>query len=640
MATLLSSGSWGHTPAMRRMQRRRVRQLASQTASLLETKANATDGVIDGDIQLEGQLTVGDLVVERDLVPGEVSGRLRQRNGPYSVGFLTTAKQLTPALSDAIADKVYSQWRANPEAFGTLPPNVQMRHLDVASSPVGIVAVGYNFADKGSFSENGYDWQRITEGLSSTIGNFPARDWGGITWSQDLGLFCALANSGTQLVATSPDGKSWTLRDTAVIVENCNAHADISNGVVCRSTEYLDPGMTLYLVSGSGTVSGQVSTIVNSTTFTTTIALTGLDDSTLGANHEGSYLTRIVWSSELRQFCSVFSNNPGGLLPSSQRRVLTSPDGIHWTWQKGGQGSLWNNVIWAKELGLWVATGYGGPYRIMTSPDGVNWSYPSQPEMHGTNNWAVAWSPQLRLLCAGAVYTGITRVALSRDGSNWEILQAPWKSDNRAIDMLWLPDVQRFYVVSYTASSAPDFHWVSADGRTWERIPALSASIEMGGATWSNEHRFIIAGSPYGTGDGATVYRIMRTTLRGRIPSPLNVFGLTANRISENGVWQLQSVLKRNLTYVSGSTTPSVARCVQFLQIANATATSITDFTYGETHQELTLVFSDSNTTLIHNPSLLCLRGGVNFVSSANDVVVLVRSSAGVWLEVSRSLNG
>jgi hypothetical protein len=52
-------------------------------------------------------------------------------------------------------------------------------------------------------------------GVTWTTFNPPATgnpNWQGITWAPEIGLFIAVANSGTDRIATSPDGINWTAR--------------------------------------------------------------------------------------------------------------------------------------------------------------------------------------------------------------------------------------------------------------------------------------------------------------------------------------------------------------------------------------------------------------------------------------------
>lgn len=91
----------------------------------------------------------------------------------------------------------------------------------------------------------------------------------------------------------------------------------------------------------------------------------------------------------------------------------------------------------------------------------------------------------------------------------------------------------------------------------------------------------------------------------------------------------------RNGTYTQGDTTPSVLG-ISFLTISNTLATTITNFTGATQNQIITLLFTDSNTTI--NRTNAYLFGGINFISTANDTLTLI-SDGVFWWEVSRSVN-
>lgn len=83
--------------------------------------------------------------------------------------------------------------------------------------------------------------------------------------------------------------------------------------------------------------------------------------------------------------------------------------------------------------------------------------------------------------------------------------------------------------------------------------------------------------------------------------------------------------------YVAGDTTPSVARGLNYLEIANPTPVSITNFTGGEEGQRLVLRFLDTRTTLVES-SLIRLRRQSNWTSNNRDILMLVYK-AGTWFE-------
>jgi hypothetical protein len=88
--------------------------------------------------------------------------------------------------------------------------------------------------------------------------------------------------------------------------------------------------------------------------------------------------------------------------------------------------------------------------------------------------------------------------------------------------------------------------------------------------------------------------------------------------------------------YTDGDTTPSVVG-TNVLVITNAGAVTITNFDDGFSGQEVTLQFSDANTTIQDNANVQ-LSSGANFVSTANDTLTLIKSGS-VWFEKGRSLN-
>lgn len=95
-------------------------------------------------------------------------------------------------------------------------------------------------------------------------------------------------------------------------------------------------------------------------------------------------------------------------------------------------------------------------------------------------------------------------------------------------------------------------------------------------------------------------------------------------------------------TFTDGATTPTVAKNNYFFT-ANTSATSITYFSSPYPGQEVTIVFKDSNTTLIDvtgGSGRFRLQGAANHTYATNDVATFVYSVAGdVWYEASRSHN-
>jgi len=163
-----------------------------------------------------------------------------------------------------------------------------------------------------------------------------ANQWKSICWSPELSLFCAVADSGTNRVMTSPDGTTWTARA---------ASEANSWYLVCWS-----PELSLFCaVSFDGT--NRVMTSPDGTTWTAR-----------AASEANSWLS-VCWSPELSLFYAVSYDGTN--------RVMTSPDGTTWTARAASEANIWLSVCWSPELSLFCAVSYDGINRVLTSGYGV-----------------------------------------------------------------------------------------------------------------------------------------------------------------------------------------------------------------------------------------------------------------------------
>lgn len=90
-------------------------------------------------------------------------------------------------------------------------------------------------------------------------------------------------------------------------------------------------------------------------------------------------------------------------------------------------------------------------------------------------------------------------------------------------------------------------------------------------------------------------------------------------------------------TATDGDTTPTVENTARLI-VGNTGATSITDFDNAESYQEVTILFTTANTTLV-NSSSLRLAGNVNWTPTANSSITLfkVNSLTAAWFEKCRT---
>jgi len=254
----------------------------------------------------------------------------------------------------------------------------------------------------GTFSSTAYV-NSITNSTTFTINSTIAtalsnstllydNNWQGACWSAELGLLVAVSTTGPRYgVSTSTDGINWTFRPTGILLTNCNNTIDPSN-VTCNSTAELVVGMNIGLVSGSGIMSfPSVNSIIDSTTFRTSAAISGLSNTTLVAN---SGFRSVCWSKELGIFVAV--GDGGG----QTNRAMTSPDGINWTLQTT-PNTDWQSVCWSPELRLFVATAPSAisGQQIMTSPNGINWTLITNPT---SILRSICWSPELGIFAVAS----------------------------------------------------------------------------------------------------------------------------------------------------------------------------------------------------------------------------------------------
>lgn len=299
--------------------------------------------------------------------------------------------------------------------------------------------------------------------------------WYGIAWAPSLGLFAAVAYSGTgSRVMTSPDGETWTLRSTP---------ADNSWLDVCWS-----PDLSLFVAvaqSGSG---NRVMTSSNGTTWTIRTSAADLS------------WRKVVWASSLGLFVAI---------ASSSATVMTSPDGINWTSHAGGgPSSTWRGLAWSEDLGILVAVAQSGTgNRVKTSTDGINWTSRTTP---ADNDWrSVCWSPELGLFVAVAESGTGNRVMTSANGITWTLRSTP--ADNNWTAVEWSPELMSFCAVAATGSG--NRAMTSPDGVNWT-LRTSAADNSWYAIAWSPAQNIFAAVGLSGTGNRVMTGAPGRVNLR------------------------------------------------------------------------------------------------------------------------------
>ncbi len=266
-------------------------------------------------------------------------------------------------------------------------------------------------------------------------------------WSPTLQLFAAVGWSGTNRIATSPDGINWTVRT----ITNRSWY-----GIVWADT------LGLFVAVDSN--NARVVTSSDGITWTITDVTGGL-----AAGH-----LKVAWSSALGLLAGV-----GG---ATTQRIATSADGTTWT-PRTTPNSSYEDICWSPELGMFLAVGGGGAAAngFMTSTNGTSWTGQTSPGVTIVDSWyRCCWSSKLRkFVVLGTKAAGGVIVAVSSDGTNWTVTNnitgVTGDSAATPTDIVSAEDLGMFI-----ASHGTKILW-SIDGTTWNTI-AIGGS---GGVCWS-----------------------------------------------------------------------------------------------------------------------------------------------------------
>jgi hypothetical protein len=218
----------------------------------------------------------------------------------------------------------------------------------------------------------------------------------------------------------------------------------------------------------------------------------------------------VVWSPELKIFVTISSNS-----------VMTSPDGINWTFRTTPTGS-WSSIAWSPEANKFVAVGIGSSNNMIYSSDGINWATAPiginalnaitwSPEKHqfvatgiatipsvtiapdltttsapvgALGLTSVKWSKNDNIYVATAGGTGLGRTYSSSDGLNWTInntspVNGPWN------DITYADDKDLFVIVGTNGVMT------SSEGVAW--TPRTSPLSNLLSVTYSPENSEFVA---------------------------------------------------------------------------------------------------------------------------------------------------
>ena len=153
--------------------------------------------------------------------------------------------------------------------------------------------------------------------------------------------------------------------------------------------------------------------------------------------------------------------------------------------------TYWRSVAWSPQLGIFVAVAiYSGSYGAAYSPDGKTW-VTSGVNLPVNEGWiSVAWSPQLGIFVAVNFSSAFYGAAYSADGKTWV-----WSGVNLPLSnwysVAWSPQLGIFVAVNF--GSAPGAAY-SADGKTWVWSGViLPVSTNWSSVAWSPQLGIFVA---------------------------------------------------------------------------------------------------------------------------------------------------
>ncbi|MEE8597797.1 MAG: hypothetical protein V3T09_08325 [bacterium] len=281
--------------------------------------------------------------------------------------------------------------------------------------------------------------------------------WTGLAWSDKLGLFCAVSDSGATRVMLSSDALNWYQPEN-------NQQLD-SNGKIISSdipqNNYKDvcfsEELGLFVAVASSIEDGNIMTSLDGKAWT---ARTG----------PNSNWRSIVYAAG--KFVAVAS--------SGDERVMTSVDGVTWNGVIAGDG-VWSDVIYADSLGLFIAVAKSGPVQIMTSVDGITWI--DQIDNINSEWTSLAWSESLGVIVAVARGGVGNRIMTSIDGVTWDGREQT--ENNKWNDVSWSDDLKRFVSISEDGmntvmSSEDSIIWKAHKGAATNEWTSLAWSKPLG----------------------------------------------------------------------------------------------------------------------------------------------------------------
>jgi hypothetical protein len=372
----------------------------------------------------------------------------------------------------------------------TIIPNVgvSLKRAIVWGSHVGLfVSVGNSFI---SYSRDGISWNN-----ASLI----ASNYNSVAYSEDLQLFVAIIFSaswgpvGAQRLLFSKDGINWVISEQTMSnwawdsvcynsrMKSFVAVASILSGydVIFYTTPFTDKP---YRQIRNGEVQYYAMESVD---------LTSLENTAVSWVNAESGITNLT-----QYTCVAYSKELNLIVAgSADGYIIYSSDGLAWTEITSQVGKIIRDIIWVKELSLFIAaTGVVGE-NVIYSSNGINWSVGNG--MITDIIEKITWSDKLKKvygLGSDSLYT-------SADGITWETA-ATTNPAGSPRDILYIKELD---LIAILTSSSPFYYYgngennlISADVRDF--------TVSKRSIAWSSDKLIAIAVGDTGNNIGKISY--------------------------------------------------------------------------------------------------------------------------------------
>jgi len=309
----------------------------------------------------------------------------------------------------------------------------------------------------------------------------------------DGAQFVAVGNDVVSniIVATSPDGGSWTNHYTNFNGLNFQPTSIVYNG----SSQYVMCGYN-YSIYPSGNF-----------ILTSPDAINWTQQSS--GNVANALINTMVWNGTQYVGVGYDYNNQTSL-------ILTSTNGVSWT-RQAILGSILYGVTWSDTQSQYVAVGRGNSRPIFTSPDGVTWTQ-REPLDFVFDLYSVIWdSIHSQYVAVGADGLGLTLIFTSPDGVTWTKRYPPLIPGGTTVVSIAVDGSGNYVAVGYNNSTYSDIILSSIDaGVTWIQ-QAQNLSYDLSSIIYASNVFLAVGRSIVLAGDVATWYLIANPTPQNNI---------------------------------------------------------------------------------------------------------------------------